>query len=84
MHWISRSIRNRFVKEGRLATLSLTARPFSTSAMKSDKFELPSRVLIVLFQTFVSMVVIPLLNLSTFQHLSLFLIIFFYHIFSKY
>ena len=43
MHWISRSIRESFLKERPLAILSLAARSFSTSAMKSDKFELPSR-----------------------------------------
>jgi D-arabinitol 2-dehydrogenase len=43
MHWISRSIRGNFLKERPLTILSLAARSFSTSAMKSDKFELPSR-----------------------------------------
>lgn len=42
MHWIYRDIRGNLLSEGRLAILSLAARTFSTSAMKSDKFELPS------------------------------------------
>jgi D-arabinitol 2-dehydrogenase len=42
MHWICRSYRERSLNEGRVAILSLAARSFSTSAMKSDKFELPS------------------------------------------
>jgi len=43
MHWIYRSIRGNLLNEGRIAILLLAGRSFSTSAMKSEKFELPSR-----------------------------------------